>query len=328
MRRAISTASLSGSLEDKLLVAARAGFDGVELFECDLIGSNASVAELRRYVDRLGLEIMLYVPLRDLEAVDDATFARNLHRAVGKLDVMQRLGADLLLVCSNASEEAIDDDCRAAAQLVELADLAGARGIRIAYDALPWARHVADYEHAWAIVSAARHPALGLCLDSFYILSESSEVRGLRRIPGDKIFFVQLADAPRPGNHVLRWGRHYRCFPGQGCLDIAGFMTETLATGYEGPMSIEVFTDGLGQSDAGRVAVDAMRSLLLLEDDLKAKSRLGHGEAWPQVALDGYAFIELTLDFGSLFVLEQLLHLMGFSNVAAHSSRRVDLWQQ
>ncbi|MGH2849377.1 MAG: sugar phosphate isomerase/epimerase family protein, partial [Solirubrobacteraceae bacterium] len=148
MRRAISTASLSGSLEDKLLVAARAGFDGVELFETDLIGSNASVAELRSYVDQLGLEIMLYVPLRDFEAVDDATFARNLHRAVGKLDVMQRLGARLLLVCSNASDDAVDDDRRAGAQLAELAELAAARGIRIAYDALPWARYVSDYEHA------------------------------------------------------------------------------------------------------------------------------------------------------------------------------------
>ncbi|MGH2850794.1 MAG: TIM barrel protein, partial [Solirubrobacteraceae bacterium] len=188
--------------------------------------------------------------------------------------------------------------------------------------------YVSDYEHAWSIVSAARHPALGVCLDSFYILSGGADVRGLRGIPGDKIFFVQLADATRPGNHVLRWGRHHRCFPGQGCLDVAGFMAETLATGYDGPMSIEVFNDGLGQPDAERVAVDAMRSLLLLEDDLEESRLVGHGALPRPGALGGYTFIELTLDFGSLFVLEQLLHVMGFSNAAAHSSRRVDLWQQ
>ena len=37
--------------------------------------------------------------------------------------------------------------------------------MRIAYEALAWGRHVSEYDHAWRIVAAADHPALGVCLD-------------------------------------------------------------------------------------------------------------------------------------------------------------------
>ena len=38
MRTSIATVCLSGTLEQKLAAASRAGFDGVEVFEPDLIG--------------------------------------------------------------------------------------------------------------------------------------------------------------------------------------------------------------------------------------------------------------------------------------------------
>ena len=48
IRRAIATVCLSGMLEDKLDAAAGAGFDGVEIFENDLIASPSTPAEMRR----------------------------------------------------------------------------------------------------------------------------------------------------------------------------------------------------------------------------------------------------------------------------------------
>jgi len=44
IRRAIATVCLSGMLEDKLDAAAGAGFDGVEIFENDLIASSSTPA--------------------------------------------------------------------------------------------------------------------------------------------------------------------------------------------------------------------------------------------------------------------------------------------
>ena len=103
MRRSIATVCLSGTLEEKLAAAAGAGFDGVELFENDLIASPLSPAEVRARAEDAGLTIDLYQPFRDLEAVPEATFRRNLRRAEAKLDVMEELGAPTVLVCSSVS---------------------------------------------------------------------------------------------------------------------------------------------------------------------------------------------------------------------------------
>ena len=123
-----------------------------------------------------------------------------------------------------------------------------------------------DYDHAWRIVEAGDHPNLGTCLDSFHILSRGADPTGIRAIPAEKIFFLQLADAPHLVMDVLQWSRHYRCFPGQGGFDLAAFVRHVLAAGYDGPLSLEVFNDVFRQADPGRMAVDAMRSLLLLEE--------------------------------------------------------------
>jgi 4-hydroxyphenylpyruvate dioxygenase len=312
MRRSIATVCLSGTLDEKLAATANAGFDGFELFENDLINSALTPAEVREQAEDLGLTIDLYQPLRDFEAVRD--LAPNLRRAEAKFDVMEELGAPTMLVCSNVSPDAIDDDALAAEQLRALADRAGERGLKIAYEALAWGRHVNEYDHAWRIVAAADHPALGTCLDSFHILSRGTDLDAIAGI--DKLFYVQLADAPHLSMDVLQWSRHYRCFPGQGAFDLADFVRRVLAAGYTGPLSLEVFNDVFRQADPDRIAVDAMRSLLVLEDRLPASA-----------ALDGFAFVEIGVDPESAPDTEELLRTMGFAHVGPHRSKPVQLWQ-
>jgi 4-hydroxyphenylpyruvate dioxygenase len=321
MRRSIATVCLAGTLEDKLAAAAAAGFDEVELFEPDLIGSDAAPAQVRRRAHELGLKIGLYQPFRDFEAVPEAQLGANLRRAEAKFAVMEAVGADLLLVCSNVSAAAIDDDALAAAQLRTLAEHAAEHGIRIAYEALAWGRHVRDYDHAWRIVEAADHPGLGTCLDSFHILSRGGDPRGIRSIPAEKIFYLQLADAPRLVMDVLQWSRHYRCFPGQGGFDLPSFLEHVLAAGYTGPLSLEVFNDVFRQADPQRMAVDAMRSLLLLEEATRVT-------ALPAAApLRGYAFAELAVAAERAAGVERLLIAMGFRHAGQHRTKSVQLWR-
>ncbi|MGP4085668.1 bifunctional sugar phosphate isomerase/epimerase/4-hydroxyphenylpyruvate dioxygenase family protein [Streptomyces sp. KR55] len=323
MRTSIATVSLSGSLTEKLTAASRAGFDGVEIFENDLLASPLTPEEIRARCADLGLGIDLYQPMRDIEAVPADEFARNLRRARHKFELMRRLGADTVLVCSSVSPLAVDDDPLAAEQLHQLADLAQDFGIRVAYEALAWGRHVNTYDHAWRIVDAAGHPALGTCLDSFHILSRGSEpkdLEGIEDIPGEKIFFLQLADAPLLAMDVLQWSRHYRCFPGQGGFDVAGLVQHVLRTGYAGPLSLEVFNDVFRQAEAGPTAVDAHRSLLVLQEAVGAA-------ALPQpVVPTGVAFAELVTP--DTAPVSALLAALGFARTARHRTKPVDLWQQ
>jgi len=304
-RLGIATVCLSGTLEDKLHAAAAAGFHGVEIFENDLIVSPWSPAEIRERCADLGLRIDLYQPFRDFEGVPPDVLRTNLRRAERKFDVMGQLGADTMLVCSSVSPETVDDDDLAAEQLHMLAERAGNRGIRIAYEALAWGRYVNTYDRSWRIVRRASHPALGLCLDSFHVLSRGSDLAAIRVIPGSKIFFLQLADAPWLNMDVLQWSRHHRLFPGQGSFDLNGFVDIVLGTGYDGPLSLEVFNDVVRQADPGPAAVDAMRSLLTLAPAADVPSA-------PELV--GHAFTELAVDELSGSEVTNTLRALGYGS--------------
>ncbi|WP_208104424.1 sugar phosphate isomerase/epimerase family protein [Geodermatophilus obscurus] len=328
-RRAIATVCLSGTLEDKIAAAAAAGFDGIEVFEPDLVASPWSPAELAARCADLGLSIDLYQPFRDLDSTDDDRFARNLRRAEHKFDVMAQLGVDTVLVCSSVAADAVDDADRLAGQLATAAARAGERGLRIAYEALAWGRHVSTWERSWDAVRRADSPALGLCLDSFHVLSRGGDPAGFADVPGEKLFFLQLADAPRLAMDVLQWSRHHRLFPGQGAFDLPGFVAAVLATGYAGPLSLEVFNDVYRQADPARTAVDAMRSLQWLEEALALRDP-ATGLVPPPAApaLSGWSFTELGVDGVSGPRAAEVLAALGFTHTGQHRSKPVQLWEQ
>ena len=183
VRRAIATVCLSGMLEDKLDAAAAAGFDGVEIFEPDLVASSSTPAEVRKRCAGLGLSIDLYQPFRDFDTVLPDQLTANLRRAEHKFAVMEALGTDTMLVCSSASADAVEEPSRLADQFHGLADRAAQRGIRIAYEALAWGTHVNTWGQSWDVVRRADHPALGLCLDSFHVFSRTPSPKRSRPSP-------------------------------------------------------------------------------------------------------------------------------------------------
>ncbi len=197
---------------------------------------------------------------------------------------------------------------------------------------MAWGRYVNTYERSWEIVRRADHPALGLCVDSFHILSRGSDPAGIRDIPGEKLFFLQLADAPQMDMDVLQWSRHHRLFPGQGAWDLPAFLDHVLTAGYTGPLSLEVFNDVFRQSDPRRSAVDALRSLLALQEatvarlDEPTRQRVAMTAPPATPRLGGYAFTELaTHDDGTV---AQALAALGFAHTGQHRSKPVQLWEQ
>ncbi|MBD1541323.1 sugar phosphate isomerase/epimerase and 4-hydroxyphenylpyruvate domain-containing protein [Arthrobacter sp. IA7] len=351
MRTGIATVCLSGTLKEKMRACAIAGFDGIEIFEQDLVTSSLSPEDVRKMAADLGLTLDLYQPFRDFDSVTEDLLAANLRRAEAKFRLMSRLGMDTILVCTNVATATIDDDDLRAAQLAALAGLAGEHGVKVAYEALAWGKYVNDYEHAHRLVEKVDHPNLGTCLDSFHILSRDWNTAPIESISADKIFFVQVADAPKLSMDVLSWSRHYRVFPGEGQFELAKFMGHVVRAGYTGPVSLEVFNDVFRQSDVERTAVDAMRSLIWLEEQSAkwldtnapgvnrgATGAVAGGPSapgrrrypmelatLPQVAEPaGFNFAEVkAADTG---VLEKVLGQLGFEFNGRHRTKDVQLW--
>ncbi|HJQ60245.1 MAG TPA: TIM barrel protein [Vineibacter sp.] len=331
MQTAIATVSLSGALNEKLDAIAAAQFKGVEIFENDLLSFNGTPADVRQMIEGLGLRPITFQPFRDFEGMPAERRERVLARAERKFDLMQELGCDLLLVCSNVSPESLGGIDRAAADLRELGERAARRGLRVAFEALAWGRHINDYRDAWEAVRRADHPAVGLVLDSFHILARKTDLAAIRAIPRDRIFLVQIADAPLLDMDFLSWSRHFRNFPGQGDLPLLDFMTSLQATGYDGLLSLEIFSDRFRAGSARSVAVDGHRSLIFLLDQLRSRTGVaiaGMSALPPRARCAGTEFIEFAVDEGDAPALRRTLSGLGFHLGGVHKSKSVERWRQ
>jgi 3-dehydroshikimate dehydratase len=330
MRKSIATVSLSGLLADKLTAIAEAGFDGVEVFDNDLVASPLSPREVAARCADLGLTVELFQPLRDVEALPPERFAEALHRLRVKVAVMAQLGVSTVLACSNVRPDAVPDPDLTAAQLHAVGEVAAEHGVTVAFEALAWGRHVNRVGQAWDAVARADHPAVTLAVDTFHMLARGDDGSALAGVPGERIGFLQVADAPVLEMSVLEWSRHFRCFPGQGALDVTDVVAAVLESGYRGPLSLEVFSDVVREVEPGTTARDAMRSLLFLEDQLAA---VVHGPgadlvtaAAPPPARTDTAFLEVASPRGD-DMAPRLLQGMGFSPVGRHRTKAVTWWR-
>lgn len=331
MQTSIATVSISGTLPEKLAAIAAAGFEGVEIFEQDFLASDFSPAEVGRMVRDAGLTITLFQPFRDFEGLPDPWRARALARAERKFDLMAELGTDLVLICSSVHPEALGGIDRAAADFRALAEIAAPRGIRLGYEALAWGKHVNDHRDAWEIVRRADHPNVGLILDSFHTLARRIDPETIRRIPGDKIFFVQLADAPAIEMDLLYLSRHFRNMPGEGDLDVTGFLRAVWATGYAGPLSLEIFNDQFRAGLPRLVAEDGRRSLIALADRARRAEpslKVDLPAFAPPAPVEAVEFIEFATGPAEAPALEAFWRSAGFTKLGRHRSKAVQVWRQ
>ncbi len=275
MERCIASISVNGALRTKLRAIADAGFEHVEVFENDLLSSPEPAAVIGAMMRDLGLACVAFQPFRDFEGMPAALRSRVFDRAERKFDVLAELGTDLMLVSSNVSPESLSDRARMVADFRELGERASQRGIRIAFEALPWARHVRDHRDAWQIVHEVNHPAIGLALDAFSSLAPGIPCESLEAIDISKVFHVQIADAPRLTMDAQSWSRHFRCMPGQGELPLVEFVHTLKRRGYDGMLSLEIFNDRFRAGSTAEIALDGMRSLDYLLEQVERHSSAG-----------------------------------------------------
>lgn len=130
---------------------------------------------------------------------------------------------------------------------------------------------------------------------------------------------------------VLYLSRHFRNMPGEGDLPVVDFMRAVAATGYDGPLSLEIFNDQFRGGSPKSISVDGRRSLISLMDQvarLEPGIRLNVPSIPDRTVVQGVEFVEFAADEEEAQELAALLSAMGFSLAARHRSKHVDLWRQ
>jgi sugar phosphate isomerase/epimerase len=259
--------TLAGPLEAKLRAMKAVGFTQVMLSASDIAGhpggEQAAVAAVRAS----GLRVTGFQVLRDFEGLSGHLHAYRVDVAKAMLEMCHALGSKVLLACSSTSAHADGNPQLLVRDLKKLATLAVPLGIRIAYEALSWGRHVNEYPQAWELVQTADRANLGLALDSFHIFANRTDLGALQEIDPGKVFLVQLSDflwqQLRSPEDRIDTARHFRVFPGEGVhsAQVAEFVRALDEMGYRGDYSFEVFNDDYRQLPLPMVAERARQSV-------------------------------------------------------------------
>jgi len=231
-RPAVATMSLGSAdhnLESKLYIAARTGFEGIELYwddltkyarelyRCDIRAAAASIGDLSH---KLGLSIISIQPFRNYDGI----ISIDQHNA--RLDEFREwmriatlLGTNTIGVPATIDPTGhhIDDTDAIISDMCELADLAATANITVAYENLCFSAVTSTWQDAYNIVQAANRPNLVFLPDTFNICgsayanpackdmvladAERTFKRSMaelsRRLDLKKVQYIQVADGER-----------------------------------------------------------------------------------------------------------------------------------
>ncbi len=181
-----------------------------------------------------------------------------------RLELCQQLDIPLLIVAADAPAPIQQADIdRAQVSLVQAAQQAAERNIRLALEFQARSALGNNLQTAVALVEAAEQPNLGLCLDAFHFFTGPSKTEDLAYLTPDNLFHVQLADLAGVARELASDGN--RILPGEGDLPVEGLVEHLKAIGYQGTVSIELMNPEIWQvppRQFGEIAITALRRVL------------------------------------------------------------------
>ncbi|WP_263772649.1 sugar phosphate isomerase/epimerase family protein [Propionivibrio soli] len=262
----IDSASLAGSLENRLQAARKAGFSHVMISAADIVGHPVSTSAGVDAILKSGLRVTGLEALRDFEGLTGKMHEYKVDVAKSMLTLCHRIGGRLLLTEASASVHAMVDPDKIAADLRKLAFLALPMGIRIAFKGLSTSRTVKNFAQASEVVALANCPNLGVAIDAFDVISAEVPLDDLETVFAQQIYLVQLSDfmlqEVRSSEDEVSSASHFRVFPGEGAHSdqLSKFVLKLEEIGYFGDYSFDVYNSDYLQMPSEAIALRARRA--------------------------------------------------------------------
>ncbi|MEU6922062.1 sugar phosphate isomerase/epimerase family protein [Streptomyces sp. NPDC046631] len=240
---------------------AKAGIDKVGLWRAPVQGYG--VERTAALLADHGLSVTSLCRGGFFTALEPAERARALDDNRAALDEAAALSTDTLVLVSGGLPEGSKDlhgaRERIADALGELAPYAAERGVRLAIEPLhPMfaSDRCVVSTLSQALDLAERFPAdrVGVVVDTYHIWWDDQAPAQIARAgAGGRIHSFQLADwiTPLPAGVLLGRGQL-----GDGSVDFRAFRTLVEATGFDGPVEVEIFNEGLWARDGAEVLAE------------------------------------------------------------------------
>ncbi|MEW6267752.1 MAG: TIM barrel protein [Thermodesulfobacteriota bacterium] len=256
----------NASFRERVAAARAGGFAGISLRVRDYARAHAeeglSDDDVRALLDEHALAVA------ELEVLSDwrpgAQVGRRQARADEVFAVAEAIGARSISVVDGPGEPLATEP--AAEAFAALCDRAAPLGLLLHLEF--WPGSGVDLATAARIVAAADRPNGGILVDTWHLARTARGDELLREVPGKRVLALQVSDSPRvagPEPDYMAATLERRLVPGEGALDLAGFIRRLDAGGCEAPVGVEVWSKALAAApplEVARRVGDAMRAVL------------------------------------------------------------------
>jgi len=259
----------NASFRERVAAARSGGFAGISLRVRDHARARAdglSDADMRAILAEHG------VAVAEIEVLSAWRPGVRVGRSAPSADevftVAAAVGARSICVVEGPGEPPPLDE--AARTFGALCDRAADAGLLLHFEF--WPGSALDLATCSAILAAADRPNAGLTVDAWHLARTAGGMDLLRALPGERIVALQLCDSPavsEPEPDYMQATLTQRLVPGEGALDLVGFLRWLRASGSTAPLGVEIWSTELAATSAEDVAVRvgaAMRRLVAARD--------------------------------------------------------------
>ena len=263
--------SAAAGFRDSLEGWARAGVTHVELtsLALDAFLETDALAAASRLLGDLGLTPVnascgvsgLWEPNPDHATALDA-FGR-------RCEQFAALGCPMVYAPAGGTGTYVPDDYRRAAeQMRAVGDVARAAGLVALVEFVRSSPFLHDLPTALQLVREAGHPNVAVLFDCYHFWSTTGTLDQLALVRRGDVRHVHVQDVPDLPREQL--DSSTRVMPGDGVAPLVETVRALRATGYDGPLSLELFLPQFVTRDPYTLAVEARHAVEALIADAHA----------------------------------------------------------
>lgn len=254
---------LPASLEDKVDIAAKAGYDAIEPWDRELIQyekEGGDVEALGKRIKELGLFVPSIIGLWNAIPPDEKAFQESLEGTRNRMRLAKAIGSEHIQTIPNTIGEGYDVKkvAQRYRQIIEMADEEyGLKASLVFVKFFP----LKSMGQAMQVALDANHPNASIIPDTYHMYISEGGFEGLKLINGNAISIFQFADAPghKPPSELADADR---VFPGDGILPLPEILKDLYATGFRGCISLELYNPELHKRDPYEVAKEGFDKTL------------------------------------------------------------------
>lgn len=253
-----ATAMGCSILEKDLILCEKIGYDFIEI-RLDMLKNyleKHKVTELKNFFDNNRIKPHAFNALFDINFCDKISWKKILNEFMLACKTGEKIGSNYIVVVPTATEnsklytkeEIFEDSVK---KLIELSNIGKDYGMKIGFEPVGGAKYcVKTIQQSWEIVKYINHQNVGLTFDAFnlYLYNKLNDFSDMKMIDVEKLYVVHIDDSDDLPIELL--DHVFRCFPGEGVINLKSFIGTLKDMGYKGMISVEIFRPEYYKKDA------------------------------------------------------------------------------